>query len=240
MCETPSRKRGRFCYQPISYSHFSRVAIQGAETGYARMAHWRIKATLDFAWNHPLTAFRKPPEGQRSYQRSFSGAGPFLWLGQNPRSYHRCFHRCLSLFLSLFSGGSPATGHRGYHRGLAGFSAGFSSILRKRVCCPFHGHAGTVSEASAPAPTRPGPFLSEIPQNPRLFWVASGETPQPRRSPLGLNKAQHGAAATVGDLWRCKPSGGRCKCQVLLGCRVTGHRCYHRCFIQAVQLGRRR
>ncbi len=91
MCETPSRKRGRFCYQPISYCHFPGVAIQGAETGYARMAHWRIKATLDFAWNHPLTAFRKPPEGQRSYQRSFSGAGPFLWLGQNPRSYLRGF-----------------------------------------------------------------------------------------------------------------------------------------------------
>jgi hypothetical protein len=176
LCETPSRKRGRFCYQPISYCHFPGVAIQGAETGYARMAHWRIKATLDFAWNHPLTAFRKPPEGQRSYQRSFSGAGPFLWLGQNPRSYHRCFHRCLS----LFSGGSPATGHRGYHRGLAGFSAGFSSILRKRVCCPFHGHAGTVSEASAPAPTPPARalavFLAVFP-GPALFCQKSRKTP---------------------------------------------------------------
>jgi hypothetical protein len=44
---------------------------------------------------------------------------------------------------------------------------------------------------------RAGPFLSEIRQNPRLFWVSSDETPQPRRSPLGLNKAQHGAAATL-------------------------------------------
>jgi hypothetical protein len=68
----------------------------------------------------------------------------------------------LSLFLSLFSGGSPATGHRGYHRGLAGFSAGFSrqelsaiffaNIADVRVI-PGPGHAGTVSEASAPAPT---------------------------------------------------------------------------------------
>jgi hypothetical protein len=101
------------------------------------------------------------------------------------------------MFSAMFSGGSPATGHRGYHRGLAGFSAGFSSILRKRVCCPFHGHAGTVSEASAPAPTRPGPFLSEIPQNPRLFWVEFGCDPPAPSLALGLNKAQHGAAATL-------------------------------------------
>ncbi len=79
------------------------------------MAHWRIKATLDFAWNHPLTAFRKPPEGQRSYQRSFSGAGPFLWLGQNPRSYHRCYHRCLAGFSAGFS-----------WQGFSGFHSGFS------------------------------------------------------------------------------------------------------------------
>lgn len=36
------------------------MAIQGAETAYAILAHCRIKATLDFAWNHPLTAFRNP------------------------------------------------------------------------------------------------------------------------------------------------------------------------------------
>jgi hypothetical protein len=57
--ETPSRKRGRFCYQPISYCHFPRVAIQGAETGYARMANWRIMATVTHRAIYPLDSVPK-------------------------------------------------------------------------------------------------------------------------------------------------------------------------------------
>jgi hypothetical protein len=113
----------------------------------------------------------------------------------------------------MFSG----TGHRGFHRGFSGvfdgvFSAGllavfiavfpglapFVRIVEKPPTAFFYGYGKTPPGFLSGFRQNPSsPFLSEIPENPRLFWVSSDETPRPRRSPLGLNKSQHGAAATL-------------------------------------------
>lgn len=168
---------------------------------------------LSFAAIHPLTAFRKSPEAigviigvLAELSAEFSSPG------------HRCYHRCLSGFSAGFS-----------RQSLAVFLAVFPGLApfcqdSRKTPTAFFYDTGKTPRRLFIATAKPGvpflseirqnpfvPFLSEIPQNPRLFWVEFGCDPPAPSLALGLNKSQHGAAATLPFVGAANHRGGRCK-----------------------------